>query len=384
MATFDPVASRVAFPELEQGILEFWREHRIFERSVEERPADKIFSFYEGPPTANGNPGIHHVLARAFKDVVPRYRTMRGYRVPRKGGWDTHGLPVELEVERELGLSSKREIEEYGVEAFNQKCRESVFRYVSDWERMTDRIGYWIDTDNAYVTYSSEYVETAWWIFKRFWDNDLMFRDFRVTPHCPRCDTSLSSHEIAQGYEENTPDPGVTLRFRLPSDAATRWPERTSLRLGDGVPTSMLAWTTTPWTLSGNTALAVLPSAEYALVEREQDGATERVVLASELVASVVEGDWTVLGTLPGTDLLGLEYLPLFPESVEWVESLAFVEGRTQRLKANEAPPVRRVIASAEVVTDEGTGILHVAPAFGEADYQMGRTEGLMFLQPVR
>ncbi|MBT5775611.1 MAG: class I tRNA ligase family protein, partial [Dehalococcoidia bacterium] len=245
MSTFDPVASRVAFPELEQGILEFWREHRIFERSVEERPADKIFSFYEGPPTANGNPGIHHVLARAFKDVVPRYRTMRGYRVPRKGGWDTHGLPVELEVERELGLSSKREIEAYGVEAFNQKCRESVFRYVSEWERMTDRIGYWIDTDNAYVTYSSEYVESAWWIFKRFWDNDLMFRDFRVTPHCPRCDTSLSSHEIAQGYEENTPDPGVTLRFRLPSDAATRWPERTALRLSDGVPTSMLAWTTT-------------------------------------------------------------------------------------------------------------------------------------------
>jgi isoleucyl-tRNA synthetase len=384
MSTFDPVASRVAFPELEQGILEFWREHRIFERSVEERPADKIFSFYEGPPTANGNPGIHHVLARAFKDVVPRYRTMRGYRVPRKGGWDTHGLPVELEVERELGLSSKREIEAYGVEAFNQKCRESVFRYVSEWERMTDRIGYWIDTDNAYVTYSSEYVESAWWIFKRFWDNDLMFRDFRVTPHCPRCDTSLSSHEIAQGYEENTPDPGVTLRFRLPSDAATRWPERTALRLSDGVPTSMLAWTTTPWTLSGNTALAVLPSAEYALVEREQDGATERVVLASTLVSSVVEGEWTVLGTVSGTDLLGLEYEPLFPESVEWVEPLAFVEGRTQRLKENETPPVRRVIASAEVVTDEGTGILHVAPAFGEADYQMGRTEGLMFLQPVR
>ena len=384
MATFDPVASRVAFPELEQGILEFWREHRIFERSVEERPADKVFSFYEGPPTANGNPGIHHVLARAFKDVVPRYRTMRGYRVPRKGGWDTHGLPVELEVERELGLSSKREIEEYGVEAFNQKCRESVFRYVSEWERMTERVGFWVDSDDAYVTYSNEYVESAWWIFKRLWDNDLIFRDFRVTPHCPRCDTSLSSHEIAQGYEENTPDPGVTLRFRLPADAAERWGERESLRLSDGVSTSMLAWTTTPWTLSGNTALAVLPSAEYSLVEREQDGATERVVLASALVASVVDGDWTVLGTLPGTDLIGLEYEALFRESAEWVEPLAFVEGRTQRLKSNETPPVRRVIASAEVTTDEGTGILHVAPAFGEADYQMGREEGLMFLQPVR
>lgn len=384
MATFDPVASRVAFPELETSILEFWKEHDIFQRSVDERPADKIFSFYEGPPTANGNPGIHHVLARAFKDVVPRYRTMQGYRVPRKGGWDTHGLPVELEVERELGLSSKREIEEYGVEAFNQKCRESVFRYVAEWERMTERVGFWVDTDDAYVTYSKEYVESAWWIFKRLWDNDLMFRDFRVTPHCPRCDTSLSSHEIAQGYEENTPDPGVTLRFRLPSAAAERWAERTSLRLADGVPTSMLAWTTTPWTLSGNTALAVLPSAEYSLVEREEDGATERVVLASALVGSVVEGDWSVLGTLPGTDLIGLEYEALFPAAAEWVEPLAFVEGRTQRLKGNEAPPVRRVIASSEVTTDEGTGILHVAPAFGEVDYQMGREEGLMFLQPVR
>ena len=161
MATFDPVASRVAFPELEASILDFWRDHKIFQRSVDERPADNIFSFYEGPPTANGNPGIHHVLARAFKDVVPRYRTMRGYRVPRKGGWDTHGLPVELEVERELGLTTKREIEAYGVEAFNQKCRESVMRYVNEWEQMTDRIGFWIDTDDAYITYSNEYVETG-------------------------------------------------------------------------------------------------------------------------------------------------------------------------------------------------------------------------------
>ena len=381
MTTFDPVASRVAFPELEASILDFWREHDIFKRSVEERPADNVFSFYEGPPTANGNPGIHHVLARAFKDVVPRYRTMRGYRVPRKGGWDTHGLPVELEVERELGLSTKREIEAYGVAAFNQKCRESVFRYVNEWERMTERVGFWVDMEDAYVTYSNEYIETGWWIFKRFWDNDLVFQDFRVTPHCPRCQTSLSSHEIAQGYEDDTPDPGVTLRFRLPADA----PAPDSLRLADGVPTSLLAWTTTPWTLSGNTALAILSEAEYALVEvAREDQPVERVVLASALVGSVVGEDGSVIGTLSGTDLLRLEYEPLYPESVEWVEPLVFVEGRTQRLKGSDPLPARRVIASDEVTTEEGTGILHVAPAFGEADYAMGRAEGLMFLQPVR
>ena len=381
MATFEPVASRLAFPELETSILEFWREHDIFKRSVEERPADKIFSFYEGPPTANGNPGIHHVLARAFKDVVPRYRTMRGYRVPRKGGWDTHGLPVELEVERELGLSSKREIEAYGVEEFNRKCRESVMRYVNEWERMTDRIGFWVDMDDPYVTYSNDYVETGWWIFKRLWDNDLVFQDFRVTPHCPRCDTSLSSHEIAQGYEDDTLDPGVTLRFRLPAGATA--PD--SLRLDDGVPTSLLAWTTTPWTLSGNTALAVSPEAEYALVEvTREDEATERVVLADALVASVVGEEGTVLGKLSGTDLLGLRYEALYPQSVDWVEPLVFVDGRAQRLKEGDTLPLRRVIASDEVTTEEGTGILHVAPAFGEADYVMGRAEGLIFLQPVR
>jgi isoleucyl-tRNA synthetase len=385
MPTFEPVPSRVSFPEQEQRILDLWRERDVFRRSIEERPADRIFSFYEGPPTANGRPGIHHVLARVFKDLVPRYRTMRGYRVPRKGGWDTHGLPVELEVEKELGLRSKREIEAYGVEAFNRKCRESVFRYVAEWERMTDRIGFWIDMEDAYVTYAPEYIETGWWIFKRLWDSDLVYRDFRVTPHCPRCETSLSSHEIALGYEEDTPDPGVTVRFRVRDSGPAA--ERPTLRLADGVPTSLLAWTTTPWTLSGNTALAVAPEAEYALVELERaDGpgaARERVVLADDLVVAVVGGGVQVLERFRGSVLLGLEYEALFPGE-QYVEPLAFVEGRTQRVKESERLPARRVIASEEVTTAEGTGILHVAPAFGEADYAMGRAEGLMFLQPVR
>lgn len=381
MTSFEPVASRVSFSELEVAILDFWRGHRIFERSVDERSDQKLFSFYEGPPTANGNPGIHHVLARAFKDVVPRYRTMRGYCVPRKGGWDTHGLPVELEVERELGLSTKREIEAYGVEAFNEKCRESVLRYVDEWEQMTDRIGFWIDMNDAYITYTNDYIETGWWIFKRLWDNKLMFQDFRVTPHCPRCDTSLSSHEIALGYEEDTPDPGVTLRFRLPGDSKA--PEL--LRLNEGVPTALLAWTTTPWTLSGNTALAVSPEAEYSLVALGSENVgPERVIVASALVDDVTGADGIVLNTFFGAELVGLQYEALYPKAAEWVEPLMFIEGRTQRLKDDDTAPPRRVIASDEVTTDEGTGILHVAPAFGEADYVMGRTESLLFLQPVR
>ena len=381
-APFDPVPSRVSFIEQEERILAFWRERKIFRRSVEERPADRIFSFYEGPPTANGKPGVHHVIARAFKDLFPRYKTMRGYRVPRKGGWDTHGLPVELEVERQLGLSSKQEIEAYGVEAFNQRCKESVFQYVGEWERMTERIGFWIDMEDAYVTYSNEYVESCWWIIQRLWEHGLVFRDYRVTPHCPRCETSLSSHEVALGYQDDTPDPAVTVMFRVP-------PERNedadaALRLADGVDTYLLAWTTTPWTLSGNTALAVLPGGDYALVEMELPGGERgRVILAAELVEAVT-GDGKVLAALPGATLLGLRYEPLY-EAAAWedVEPRLFVGGRTQRVKQQEPLPPRRVIASETVTTDEGTGILHVAPAFGADDYALGREHGLMFLQPV-
>ncbi len=390
-ATFEPISSRVSFPEQEQATLAFWKQHDIFKRSVEERPADRLFSFFEGPPTANGNPGIHHVLARVFKDLIPRYRTMQGDRVPRKAGWDTHGLPVELEVEKALGLTSKQEIEAYGVEAFNERCRESVFKYVREWERMTERIAFWVDTSDAYVTYSQEYVETCWWIFKRLWENDLVFRDFRVTPHCPRCQTSLASHEIALGYKEDTPDPGVTVMLDVTAEANPAAPA--ALRLADAVRTSLLAWTTTPWTLSGNTALAVSPEATYAIVEVEtQAHGRVRIVVAEALIAGTLKGvplvegnEPRVLGTLEGVALLGLHYEPLY-ESTGWpgVDPLHFVSGRTRQPERFEDLPKRRVIASEEVTTTEGTGILHVAPAFGEADYAMGRAEGLMFLQPVR
>ena len=376
---FEPVPSRVSFPELEREILEFWREHDIFRRSVDERPADRLFSFYEGPPTANGAPGVHHVLARVFKDLIPRYRTMRGERAPRKGGWDTHGLPVELEVERELGLHNKKEIEEYGVAAFNAKCRESVFRYVADWERMTERIGFWIDTDDAYVTYASEYIESCWWVFQRLWDRDLIFRDYRVTPHCPRCGTSLSSHEVALGYREDTPDPSVTVLFEL-SEGANADAEP-ALRLADGVPTAIAAWTTTPWTLPGNTALAVSAEAEYVLVE---EGERRLILAADRLAAELSDSEEpAVLARVPGSALVGLAYEPLF-ESREWdgVDTLAFLDGRTAQVEPSEAP-ARRVVAADFVATDDGTGIVHIAPAFGEEDYALGRAEGLMFLEPV-
>ena len=393
MPTFEPVPTRVAFPALEQRILAFWREHDVFARSVDERPADRVFSFYEGPPTANGNPGIHHVLARVFKDLVPRYKTMRGYRVDRKGGWDTHGLPVELEVERQLGLRSKPDIEAYGVEAFNRQCRESVFRYVAEWERMTERIGYWVDLSDAYVTYSREYVETCWWIFKRLWDHGLMFSDYRTTPHCPRCETSLSSHEIALGYKDDTPDPSVVVRFRVPPSEIRRiFGEGARARLGSGAPTalsglvppsaqlSFLAWTTTPWTLPGNSALAVNADAEYALAAVGD----ERLVVALARLADVLGPDARTLAVLHGRDFVGMRYEPLYDAGAwDGVQPRVFRDARWQPPVDGEPLPERRVVAADFVATDDGTGIVHIAPAFGVDDHQLGRREGLLFLQPV-
>ena len=381
MNNFESVSSRVSFSELEEKILEIWKKEEIFQRSINEKSLDKTFSFYEGPPTANGNPGIHHVLSRAFKDVIPRYKTMQGYRVARKGGWDTHGLPVELEVERQLGLSSKREIEEFGVAEFNAQCRESVFRYVSEWEKMTDRIGFWIDTENAYVTYSNDYIESAWSIIKNLWDNDLVFKDFRVTPHCPRCDTSLSSHEVALGYKEETPDPGVTVKFRISEKSKGRFKKYISQ---NSMPIFFLAWTTTPWTLSGNTALAISRQSKYSLVETENEKTKECVILASATIENLIGSSAKILAEFEGEELLNSEYEALYPDVINWVEPLHFVEGRTQLLKPDDPIPSRRIINSDEVAIDEGTGIIHMAPAFGEVDYSMGRQESLMFLQPVR
>ena len=316
-ACFKPVSSRVSFPELEGRILEFWQEREIFRRTWDEGGgtqdgAKPLFTLYEGPPTANGTPGIHHVLARVFKDVIPRYKTMKGFRALRKGGWDTHGLPVELEVEKELGISSKQEIEEYGIERFNARCRESVMRYVKEWEELTDRIAFWIDMKDAYITFTNDYIETGWWILKQLWDQGLVYQGMKGTPHCPRCVTSLSSHEVALGYQEETPDPSIFVKFRLTGEyEGDRPPGYESLfpqGHGSAPPASFLAWTTTPWTLPGNTALAVKADADYLVAEV----GGERLILAAALAEQVLVEGYQEVASLPGAALVGLIYEPLY------------------------------------------------------------------------
>ncbi|MCH7620560.1 MAG: class I tRNA ligase family protein, partial [Chloroflexi bacterium] len=292
---FKAVPSRVSFPQMEANILQYWKDRDVFRRTETERADAPLFMLFEGPPTANGSPGIHHVLARVFKDVICRHRTMKGYRCLRKGGWDTHGLPVELEVEKELGLNSKREIEEYGIERFNQRCKESVFRYVKEWEVMTDRIGFWVDMEHPYVTLENDYIETGWWILKQLWDRDLLYQGVRGTPHCPRCETSLSSHEVALGYKENTPDPSVFVKFPLTPPFPPLAKGGIQGGLTPDVPTFLLAWTTTPWTLPGNTALAVAEDEEYSLVQLEESEKPERLLLATKLLGSALREEYQVV-----------------------------------------------------------------------------------------
>src|ERR1044072_7228628 len=270
---FEPVDPRQSFPELEERVLERWRERDIFNRSLANREGAEVWSFYEGPPTANGRPGSHHVLSRVFKDVYPRYRTMRGYRVPRKAGWDCHGLPVELEVEKELGISSKQEIEEYGIAEFNQRCRESVFEYVEEWNRLTERIGFWIDLHDPYVTLENEYIESVWWSLRKLWDDERLYEGHKVVPYCPRCGTALSSHEVAQGYKD-VEDPSIYVRLPLLAED------------GGEVGESLLVWTTTPWTLPGNVAVAAAPGVTY--VKARVEG--ETLILAQPPVERVLGG----------------------------------------------------------------------------------------------
>ena len=384
---FKPVSNRVSFPDLDANVLQQWKEKDVFRRTESERPDAPLFMMYEGPPTANGSPGIHHVLARVFKDVICRYRTMKGYRVPRKGGWDTHGLPVELEVEKELGLKSKRDIEEYGIEEFNKKCRESVFRYVKEWETMTDRIGYWVDMEDPYVTLHNNYIETGWWMLKTLWDKDLLYQTMRGTPHCPRCVTSLSSHEVALGYRENTPDPSVFIKFKVDPAASTDKSDVLE-KLGAGnTDVFLLAWTTTPWTLPGNTGLAVDENADYSIVELEGEGGSHRLVLAQTLVSVNVTQEHKIVGTVKGSDLVGLGYTPLYHPQEFGSQVRRFVRrpgpgGMVTELEdTTEFAPT--TISADFVSLDDGTGIVHIAPAFGDEDLGVGREKELAFVQPV-
>ena len=385
---FKSVSSRVSFPELDANILRQWKENDVFRRTESERPNAPLFMMYEGPPTANGSPGIHHVLARVFKDVICRYRTMKGYRVQRKGGWDTHGLPVELEVEKELGLKSKRDIEEYGIQEFNQKCRESVFRYVKEWETMTDRIGFWVDMDDPYVTLHNNYIESGWWMLKTLWDRDLLYQTMRGTPHCPRCVTSLSSHEVALGYRENTPDPSVFVKFQVDPVAS---PDKSAVleKLGtDSCKVFLLAWTTTPWTLPGNTGLAVDETADYSIVELDDESGHCRLVLAQALLSANIHQKHSVVGTIKGSDLVGLGYTPLYDPEQFGSQVRRFVRrpgpgGAMVSVLEDDGEFRPKVISADFVSLSDGTGIVHIAPAFGDEDLGLGRDQGLSFVQPV-
>jgi isoleucyl-tRNA synthetase len=357
---FRPVDPKQSFPQLEERILERWRERDVFHRSIAQREDAEVWSFYEGPPTANGRPGSHHVLSRVFKDIYPRYRTMRGYRVPRKAGWDCHGLPVELEIEKELGISSKAEIEEYGIAEFNQRCRESVFRYVDDWTRLTERIGFWIDLDDAYITMRDSYIESVWWSLRRIWDDGRLYRGHKVVPYCPRCGTALSSHEVTyEGSYRDVVDPSVYVKLPLrdptPSDEIPESP----LKPGD----QLVVWTTTPWTLISNAAVAVGPDIEYARVRPA--GAEEVFVVARSLVERVFGEDAEVLATFPGSALAGTAYVPPFDFITDY------------------GPRGHTVLEADFVSTDEGTGLVHTAIAFGEDDFRLGEQYGIKLQNPV-
>ena len=346
---FLPVSPKLNVTLLEEGVLRFWKSHDIFHESMRLREGGPQYVFYEGPPTANGRPGVHHVLARAFKDIFPRYKTMRGYQVLRRGGWDTHGLPVEIEVEKKLGFNNKQQIEAYGIAKFNELCRESAFAYIQEWERLTDRIAFWVDLKTAYITYKNEFVESEWWILKQFWEKGLLYQGFKVVPYCPRCGTPLSDHEVALGYEEVT-DPSIFVRMPLV----------------DQKDTSLLVWTTTPWTLPANVAVAVHPDIEYVTVERElSEGGKEKLILAEALVQKVF-GDEPVkvVDRFKGKHLKGKRYNPLF----------TFMP--TDK-------PAYYVVMGDFVTTEDGSGLVHQAPAFGAEDMQTMLDNDLPILMTV-
>lgn len=346
--------SRPDFPNMEKEILAFWEKNHIFEKSLKKDAPKGSFVFYEGPPTANGHPGIHHVEARAFKDCIPRFRTMQGYHVDRKGGWDTHGLPVELQVEKELGFTGKKDIEEYGVKAFNEKCKENVWRYLDEWVTFTKRLGYWVDLDHAYITYKPEYVESLWWIIKQIWERGLLYKDYRVTPHCPRCGTSLSSHELADGYKE-VEDVAVFIKFKITEYEDGSVPEE---------PEYLVAWTTTPWTLPSNVALAVGDNIAYTKISYQGQFywvATNRI---KNLFTS---GTYEIADELMGREMVGMRYEPLFPFLKE-----VFLQTDQAGKKAWE------LFSAKFVSTEEGTGIVHTAVMYGADDFDLGTEKDLL------
>ena len=331
----------VGYPELEKQILKFWEKNKIFEKSISSRSEEKPFTFYEGPPTANGKPGIHHVISRTLKDLVCRYKTLKGYRVERKAGWDTHGLPVEIEVEKKLGIKHKSEVIDFGVEKYNQECRDSVFTYLDQWEKMTTRMGYWVDLDSAYITLTNNYIESVWWALKTLFDKGLIYKDYKIVPQDPQSESVLSSHELALGYRE-TKDPSVYALFKVKNSDEY-----------------FLVWTTTPWTLISNVALAVGPDITYVKILNKD----KKIILAEELL-SIIDDDYEVLEKVKGSEFEGVEYEQLF-DYVKATKKAFYV------------------CAAEFVSTEDGSGIVHVAPAFGADDYDLSKKYDLPMMQPV-
>ena len=345
---YKKVPTTLNFVEREKETLKFWKDNQIFEKSVQLRQGAPAYTFFDGPPTANGKPHIGHVLTRAMKDIIPRYKTMRGYDVLRKAGWDTHGLPVELEVEKELGLDGKEQIEQYGVIPFIQKCKESVWKYKGEWEVMSDRMGFWADMDNPYITYDNDYIESEWWALKAIYEKGLLYKGHKIVPYCPRCGTALSSHEVAQGYKE-VKETSATVRFKVPDEENTYF----------------LAWTTTPWTLPSNVSLCVNPDVTYAYVR--VDG-KETLIMAKDLIEAVLEGhDTEIIKEVVGRELEYKHYEPLFECT----------------RKAAGGKDAFYVMVDDYVTTTDGTGIVHNAPAFGEDDYRVCKKYDLPFVQMV-
>ena len=338
------VSTDLDFLSREKAVIELWKERDVFRRSIDQREGADVFTFYDGPPTANGKPHIGHILTRAMKDLIPRYQTMKGKKVLRKAGWDTHGLPVELEVEKLLGLDGKEQIEQYGVEPFIAECKKSVWKYKGEWERMSERVGFWADMDDPYITYDNRYIESVWWSLKQIFDRGLLYKGHKVVPYCPRCGTALSSHEVTQGYKEVTED-SVFVRFRIRGEENAYF----------------YAWTTTPWTLPSNVALCVGPDFEYCRF-RAKDGSEG--IMARALLESVMGEGMEILATMKGSELAGMEYEPLY----------RFIEPEK---------PAWRVITGDYVTLTDGTGIVHIAPAFGEDDARVGRENDLPFVQLV-
>lgn len=351
MSHFTPI-DRLSLPDMEEDMLDWWADHDVFDRTLSEREGAPAYTFYEGPPTANGRPGIHHVMARSIKDIFCRYKTMQGFQVARKAGWDTHGLPVEIEIEKRLDLQSRADIEEYGIEAYNAACRNSVLEYKDLWDELTTRMGYWVDLDDPYVTFETDYIETLWWLIKQIHEKGLLYKGYKIQWYSPGSHTVLSSHEVSLGYEE-TQDPSVYIRFPVHGQEDTYF----------------LAWTTTPWTLISNTALAVGPDLTYVRVEHDDPHqGQETLILVEELVDTVLGDEpYKIVETMPGSDLVGQTYDPVFPYFKE---------------KAG-AEAAWRVVPADIVSTEEGTGIVHMAPAYGEEDYGVAQEQGLPLFNPI-